>query len=270
MSLLKRCSGYLFFCLTMMAICPQTMAQVSLHDFGDGTLGGWENMLDLSEGQPFGPTQFAVEDGRMIMSSNGPAPSAADNPNSFFCVSWSESETDPTFSNGFVRATVEPLVEGIEAGILLRENLDAGADYDFWRDTANGMFYFGRFDSSADPQFELLASTEIGAVPYEAGERWIMEAGAVGNQISLKYWAEGGVEPPEPQLTAIDDAFPPFGDGTIVSLASQHFSADPIALSVAFDDVQFSVPEPVGLGPLSFYSVSLWVLSRRRRDVDLH
>ena len=173
------------------------------------------------------------------------APSNLDDPNSFICITWSDSQNDSSFSNGFAQATIGASAGSI-AGILMRENIVEGADYEFWRNTMDGTFFIGRFDFNADPQFELLASTEENAVPYEEGEQWIIEAGVVDNQLSLKYWHPGDQEPLDPRLMAEDEVFPSFGDASVLSLAVHHVSTVDIVMSAAFDDVFFTevVPEP--------------------------
>ena len=86
-------------------------------------------------------------------------------------------------------------------------------------------------DSFSDPQME-----------FTVGEDWIFEAGAVGNQLSLKVWRDGDPEPAVPQLNATDSAFSSgiFGLGTAAATAAP----EPGIVSATFDDVFFTVPEP--------------------------
>lgn len=43
----------------------------------------------------------------------------------------------------------------------------------------------------------------------EAGDDWIIEAGEVGDQLSMKVWKLGAQEPADPQWTYTDTTFSP-------------------------------------------------------------
>jgi hypothetical protein len=223
-----------------------SFGEILLHDFNDGTLGDWINFEDFAAGSPFGPTQTYFVNGELVIGSNGPAPTYYEDPASFFRVTWGPSIDTTSFTNGYVCATVSPQQSEAIAGLVLRAGVDPNeVDYEFWRDARLGSFWLGRWEKNTD-FFEVLASTDDFAETYVAGEQWIIEAGIVGSQISLKYWKPGEPEPAGPQLTASDTGIPPFqADASRVELAMWHESASPFALSAAFDDVYFtSVPEP--------------------------
>ena len=50
----------------------------------------------------------------------------------------------------------------------------------------------GRLSGAGDPEFTL-------------GDDWVIEAGAVGNELSMKVWRAGEQEPSGPQLVVHDD-----------------------------------------------------------------
>jgi hypothetical protein len=223
-----------------------SFGEMLLHDFNDATLGDWINVEDFAAGSPFGPTQTSFVNGELVIGSNGPAPTYYDDPASFFRVTWGPSIDSTSFTNGYVRATVSPLQSEAIGGLVLRAGVDPNeVDYEFWRDARLGSFWFGRWEKNTEI-FEVLASTDDFAEPYVAGEQWIIEAGIVDSEISIKYWRPGEPEPAVPQLTASDTGIPPFqADASRVELAVWHESASPFVLSAAFDDVYFTpVPEP--------------------------
>jgi hypothetical protein len=234
---------------------PFCLAQVLLDDFEDGMLDGWQH---------FGPAQSAVVDGRLVISSNAPVPNIFDEFAGFISMNYVPSVDSPSYTNGFARVTVSPLQRDTTAGIVLRAKSDGSADYEFWREPRAGKFFMSRFDLNAEPQILELATTERFAAPYEEGEEWIMEAGVVGSEISLKYWRPGDPEPAAPQLVAHNTAIPPFDpDFTTLYVAAWHLSPTPRIMSAAFDDLMFTpVPEP-SAGSLALVG-SLVVLAARR------
>ena len=123
-------------------------------------------------------------------------------------------------------------------------------NYEFWRDPFVGSFWFGRWDANTE-FFEVLASTDDHAEPYVEGEEWILKAGIVGSDISLKYWRPSELEPSTPQLAVVDTGLPPFQDNASrVELAVTHYGSRPaFPISASFDDVYFTpIPEPSSFG----------------------
>ena len=253
--------------LTSLLLTTCACAQVLLHDFNDETLGNWANIEDFAEGSAFGPTQTTFSDGRLILGSNGPAPSYDDDPAAFFRVTWEPSIGNTDFSNGIARATVGVQQAQTQAGFILRAGVDPNeVNYEFWRDASAGSFWFARWEKNTE-FFEVLASTDDFAEPWVEGEQWNFEAGIVGDEISLKYWKLGETEPLAPQLTAIDTGLPPFQeDASRVELAVTHYGSEPpFPISASFDDVLFTqvVPEPSSLSLATFAVVGLLLRHRR-------
>ena len=261
---------YSSYALLLFLSCPYldlNAQEVLLHDFDDGALSDWVDHEDFAAGQPFGPTQLTTTDGHLLISSNGPAPSYDEDPSAFFRVTWGPSIDNTEFTNGFLRATVGAQQDQAHAGFILRGGLDPNeVDYEFWRDASTGSFYFARWEKNTE-FFEVLASTDDAAIPWQEGEQWTMEAGVVGSEISLKYWQPGEPEPSAPQLTAIDTGIPPFAeDASIMELAVTHFSEATFPVSASFDDVYFTtIPEPTSLS-LTGSGALCFALRRRRQS----
>jgi hypothetical protein len=241
-----------------------------LDDFEDGTLDGWQHIFDSTAGSPYGPAQSAVVDGRLVISTNGPAPNIFDDFNSYITLAYGASVDNPSFTNGFARVSVSPLQRDTAAGIVLRAKRDGSAEYEFWRHPHFGDFFMSRVDIDAEPQILVLARTERFAEPYEEGEQWMMEAGVVGSEISLKYWRPGEPEPAEPQLIAHDTAIPPFEpDSAMLYLGAWHESPTPMVMSAAFDDIMFTpVPEPSAGALVLVGSLVLLVASPIRSNMN--
>jgi hypothetical protein len=77
-----------------------------------------------------------------------------------------------------------------------------------------------------------LAETDLN---IQAGEVWIMKAGAVGPRLTLKAWRAGEDEPPTPQLTAADSTYV---TGSL-ALGADVFPGVPGAINAKFDDLHF-------------------------------
>jgi hypothetical protein len=233
-------------------------------------LDGWQHIFNFTAGSPYGPDQSAVVDGRLVLSTNGPAPNIFDDFNSFITITYVPSVNSPLFTNGFARVTVSPLQRDTLAGIVLRSKSDGSADYEFIRNPHSGEFFIQRFDISAEPQLLVLAETEQFAAPYEEGEEWVIEAGVVGSEMSLKYWRPGEPEPAEPQLMAHDTSIPPFDpDFTTLYLSASHVSPTPMIMSAAFDQVMFTpIPEPSAGALVLVGSLALLLVSRIRSNMN--
>ena len=97
-----------------------------------------------------------------------------------------------------------------------------------------------------------------------SGEDWIVEAGVVGNQLSMKIWRDGGPVPTTPQLMEVDPTPLPDGQLGVASwVGTAHSSSFPI--DATFDDIWFTqIPEPatILLAIFGMTSVCCW---RRRR-----
>ena len=244
--------------IVLSTICVGAMgvsctAQVLLHDFDDGTIGDWALIDDLAAAESYGPTQYLVQDGQLIIGSNGPAPFVDNDPNAFFEMDWKPSVGTTEYTNGYLQATIRPQVRQAQSGILLRAGADPNeVDYEFWHNPDSGSFWFGRWDGPKN-NFSVLKWTRSGVAPYEAGGEWIMKAGVVGNEISLKYWKPGDPEPGSPQLKIDDQGISPFElEASRIGLAMQGIPGSPRELRGAFDDIYFTAVPHLSNGDFDF------------------
>ena len=75
-----------------------------------------------------------------------------------------------------------------------------------------------------------------------SGEDWVFEAGAVGEQLTFKYWRDREREPAKPQLTTISSAFSSglFGVGAnVIGRLGRHG-----LVNATFDDIYFTPVAP--------------------------
>ena len=158
--------------------------------------------------------------------------------------SWNGS-VDPMFSNGILRATVKTDESYNATSLIMRTNLAAGSGYLLYgfsqpvSDFAPNDIHFSKFVGGEETIF---GRSE--AESYQLGEEWVFELGAVGNQISVKFWKVGDPEPAEPQFTVTDDSL---SSGSIFVSSDVSHNDDflPSPANGTFDDIYFTfIPEP--------------------------
>ena len=222
---------------------------VVLDDFADGNDNGWTH-LDVLDLYGLGPTVYDAGGGTYQIASSQslpPLPSLIGT-GSF----WSASAADPYYSEGYMRMRF-CADNGISNPFsTMRMDPLLGNYYCFFAipedDGTVGISKVTGLVNSDD-----LTSMTFGITP---GQWYWMEAGAVGDMLSLKVWAEGDVEPDTPQLTVIDNAF----TAGALAVGMYKFAGDSGIISSQFDDVGF-IPEPSGLILMLTLGA---VISRRR------
>lgn len=229
-----------------------------IDDFNDCDDVDWTHH-DLT-GPGSGPGQYNLvptspEGCEYNLASTGPiVPGTGDS----VISSWTASLPPSPFDNGYLRAKVRAETDTTFVFLVMRGNVDELTSYEFGAIPATGEFVLFAteggirgLDSFYDPQME-----------FTVGEDWIFEAGAVGNQLSLKVWRDGDPEPAVPQLNATDSAFSSgiFGLGTAAAIAAP----EPGIVSATFDDVFFTVPEPATISMLLLAGLALLNVTRRR------
>ena len=171
---------------------PWVGQPVLIDDFDDLNDDGWTRQ-DLTVGQPWGPGAYDAGSGNYRFVGAGNAPGG---PMSAICARWDRS-ADPRFSNGFLRAKVRVDTDVTTALLCLRIS-EAGC-YVFGGNVVTGRFYIQRVAQSgrASPSLVRLDDPRM---RFTAGKDWMFEAGAVGDQLTLKVWPVGKREPDTPQL----------------------------------------------------------------------
>jgi protocatechuate 3,4-dioxygenase beta subunit len=249
-----RVAGFLGFGLFLVvALAPQAYSQtILIDDFDDGNADGW-SIIDTTIGEPWGPGTFDASSGAYHFEGGGLAQAGGD---SGLAIVWDES-SDPTFRDGFVRAKVRSETLGGTAGILLRYSPDNL--YAFFGTTANngipgnGAFLYNKGVNGRQAEWRQLP----GNFRFGVNEDWYIEAGAVGNQLSMKVWRVGEPEPESPQLTLTDSAH---GTGQFGVYSNIHASPfpGPARVSATFDDIYFRFPEHDDFFTISPYNIHLW------------
>jgi hypothetical protein len=216
----------------LVAFCAASAPAQLLDDFEDGDDVGWTH-LDVLDLYGLGPTTYEVSGGTYHVSSSAALPVLPSliGTGSF----WTESAVDPYFSEGYMRMRFSS-DNGISNPFgTMRLDPGLGNYYSFFAiPDGDGTIGISKVTGLVDSQD--LVSLTFGITP---GEWYWMEAGAVGDTLTLKVWAEGDPEPALPQLTAVDDDF---STGAL-AVGLYKFSNDAGVISSQFDDVSF-VPEP--------------------------
>ena len=222
--------------LVFLFICTPAIARViHLDDFSDGIDPEWMR-LDTTEPFEFGPGVFDPSQGALNLRTTGEVPTGPGTFGGFVAVVWSDSLTDPIFSNGSMRARVR-VDEPVSASINLRSNLETLSAYTFNVDAQSGAISIWKFEDTF--------GTVLGTIPdleFTRGDYWWLEATSFETVHALKAWRDGSPEPATPQLAVVDDTFSSGAIGIGATLIQG--SLLPSVVNATFDDVSFTLPEP--------------------------
>ncbi len=212
-------------------------------DFNDRNDAGWTHWT-YTNGISENSLLFDCSNGSYILRSAEPVPPGDLNEihstNAILMTTW-DASSDPRYADGHFRFKIR-IAEELRSGwIVLR------AKPPYWGDGAGYCFFantwcncFG-IEKGANGQYFLMTETLTGLL--QPGQVWWMEAGAVGNRLSLKVWAEDGQEPDRPQLE-VTDFDQPFMSGQIGLAARAFMNTTPAYVHVEFDDVYFTPALP--------------------------
>jgi len=214
---------------------------ILVDDFNDGNDDGWTHM-DSNVGDPWGPGIYDASTGAYNLSTTGAVPGRqVDSERGFMVSLWDES-TDPFYSNGYVRAKLRIDTFHSIGVILFRYSgdLESGLNgYTFGGSGGQGGFSFNRITNTTTTRHIQLQ----GFAPA-VGEEWWIEAGGVGNQLSMKVWPVGDAEPESPQLLFLDSSY---STGVLGLDANMNWGSDvPGMVNTTFDDVYFRTPDVPG------------------------
>lgn len=282
LQLIRRAAVALAWSLTAL---PATAETIPIDDFTDGHADGWST-IDSTVGKPWGPSHFGVNGkGEYRLAANGPIPVWASE--DFLASAWEPSSNDPFYSQGWLRARIRVGNHFNNPGLAMRStgSLETGFSS-----------YLFRLIPDLRSRDHTLPSGTICIVrvggPEDGGEAcepfphdidedlWVM-AGAVGDELTMKVWRVGELEPEEPQVTMIDGHH---AQGEFGVLSSRHSAAGGTTfvspLSSTFDDITFtpvdgavplpnspsSVPEPSGFMGMLLGWLVLGRLRQRRTE----
>jgi hypothetical protein len=230
---------------------------VLIDHFDDGNDNGWSH-VDNTTSSPWGPGVFDASSGSYTLATTGVVPANPAGISDTFGSLWTGSSA-PQFSNGFFRAKMRANSEGTLFFLMLRQT--GGSGYAFGGATAQNTFFISRVDNAVNVPLQELSPPPS---PIAVGQDWILEAGAVGSQLSLKFWRDGEMEPAAPQLSVID---PTYSSGAFLVAARRDSAFQGTGqVSATFDDIVFNVPEPSScLLMMMMFAVSLIPTRRRRK-----
>lgn len=217
---------------------------ILVDDFTDGDATGWIP-LDLLGGQPGGPGIYDASSGSLNIRSTDVVPAEVFGP---IAALWAGSE-DPAFSNGILRATVRPETAGTATNVLMRFGMT---------ESGPGGYFIGMGTPAVpdSPDFALtvvqgnevlrFVPFDIPGVTVSTGEDWIVELGALGDEITVKAWPASGAEPDAPQIVVTDTTYRAgmFGVG---AFRDPNFLFEDWRTSGTFDDISFTQGFPPGI-----------------------
>jgi hypothetical protein len=271
--------GLIVFVSAATQLHGQAASTKLIDDFSDGSDDGWVH-VDLL--QPFGLGQavFDASSNAYELSSADivpPLPSGAGctGAGAFWLPSVSGARDVERFSNGTVRATFT-FNNDISNGLIgLRSDVETVSLYDFAANNSVDTIYIDRLVSG----LSVTGGAGLANAPFtmDPGQEYVVEATAVGPQLSMKVWAVGDEEPDDPQLSITDHALTS-GSVSVASYYCEGFGGD--LLSTTFDDITFTpgnsafgadaapaaaIPEPSGFLAML---IGLAGLGMRRRYLD--
>lgn len=248
----KRLGNVLTAIVSVLSLAATAGAQwVLIDDFNDGNDEGWTHH-DLLTGTPWGPTNYDATSFEYHISSTASIPVQ---PEYVYTGSyWTESAGNPVYSEGFLRTMVRSENSATHMGSAMRWDPELLNGYAFGAENVNDAIVIVRFDAG-------VMSTLAGA-PFvlDVGRNYIMEAGVMGSELSLKIWAQGDPVPPNPQVTFFDTTYAVGAFGLYVVNQTQANGGVAGPFSGYYDDVYF-VPEPASLVMLVLSGL---MLARRR------
>ncbi len=202
--------------------------RILIDDFSDGNDDGWIHFDFLEE---YGPGIFDAESGEYYLAS--PVPLPPDFPGLLLSV-WHKSLVDPYYAEAFWRSAIRANTENSAPALGMRFDTEAGRGYGFVADPSFGGFAILRCDGF--PDCPILDTLDPEQFPFRLNEDWIIEAGAVGDELSLKVWRKDDPEPDDPQLTVVDATY---SEGAL-AVGVVHMPGVESRLSGTFDDIYFT------------------------------
>ncbi|MFC1759389.1 PEP-CTERM sorting domain-containing protein, partial [Planctomycetota bacterium] len=218
--------------LTVASAPAQTLLSAN---FDDSDLAGWTN-IDSTIGQPWGPADFFVEGGELRLEGGGEVPPGVPG-GGFIGSMWDASVDNPLYSDGFFRGRIRADEQSTFTGLVMRLTGSVQTGFNGYLFAASELFHdftIQRFENSVGgPQVSL----DVAQFSFLLEEDWMIEAGAVGDELSLKVWRPDDPEPEFPQLTMTDSTYT---HGVIGVEANVDVSSDRgQRVGAFFDDLSF-------------------------------
>jgi hypothetical protein len=197
-----------------------------LDDFSDGNDDGWFRFTIPSDlpGASWDADTFVYR--LSVVEGEGDTPAGS------IVGSNLELTSDPYYWTGYWSATVVRETENSTTHLFMRGIYALGNGYTFgWNPDDGLVIQLGAGGVPAplanDPTFV-----------QEVGTEYILEAGAIGDELELRMWPRNGARPAFPQVACTDSTYTFGGNGIIARAFDQG------SLSATFDDVCFAPPCP--------------------------
>ena len=211
--------------------------QILIDDFSDGDDEGWTHVTPGIFTNS-GLASYDASSGAYQLTTTAEV-AEYETDGGFVAAFWDKS-ADPIYSNGLVRAKVRVDSAGCVASIAFRISRERGeSGYLFVANSGTRYkginFLFIRIKDGQTVHNAKLGPTDL---KFGVGEEWWIEAGGVGDKLSMKVWREGDPEPAAPQLIVIDDTHSSglFGVATYIKGGFPR----PAQIHATFDDISFT------------------------------
>ncbi len=232
-----------YFCTTIvltgiaLLLVPAGVASAQwtlIDDFNDGNDDGWTR-LDGSAEEPWGPGTYDASSGAYHLLGGGEVPPGY---GGWMASIW-DASSDPLYSDGFLKAKIRTDDETALVILTLRYR-SIGTFYAFGANAIANRFFLSKIADGREVVNERFFADE----PFRAGEDWVIEAGAIGDQLSMKMWKFGEPEPLEPQWTYRDPSRLPSGRLGVVTWHWAIENTPAGTVNVTYDDIYFHPPVP--------------------------
>lgn len=250
--------GLVFFLGAAGHLFGQSKSTKPIDDFSDGNDDGWIR-VDLLQPFGLGEAVFDASSTRYVISSAAtvvPLPEGCTGAGSFWQPSATGVRDARRYSNGTARAAFRFDNDISNGFVALRGDLATLNLYDFAANNSADKIYIDRLANGVS----VTGGSGLISAPFafESDEEYVVEATAVGPNLSMKVWSVGDEEPAQPQISIVDHALT-LGSLGVVSYYCTGFEGD--VLSTSFDDITFTpgnsafsadsasvvaVPEPTG------------------------
>ena len=191
--------------------------QILIDDFSDGDDEGWTRVTSEIFTNS-GLASYDASSGAYQLATTGEV-AEYETDGGFVAALWDKS-ADPVYSNGLVRAKVRVDSAGCVASIAFRISRERGESGYLFVANSDSRYQGSNFLFIRIKDGQMVRSAKLGPtdLKFGVGEEWWIEAGGVGDKLSMKVWREGDPEPAAPQLIVIDDTYSSglFGVGTYI------------------------------------------------------
>lgn len=211
---------------------PTTVSaeRVPIDDFSDSADDGWYHVSRSGV-----DATYEITNGEYVLATDatllGPTGISA----------YWEQSADSVYTDGFLRARFRSETVDSNPILLMRvqdPNLaESWRFYGFVGAVSTGSLGILKFDSD-NGGFPTAIVQETVPTGIRSDEDWILEAGAIGDELSLKAWRAGDPEPEQPQLVGRDSTFKTGGFAIDVGVAP---GARAESLRGVFDDISFNI-----------------------------